>query len=77
MKFDGGIWSILGEARDVLISEERRTILTLLAREGPLYPKDIGSFLGKSCEATRYLLFAMKKDGQVVNTERGEYALPS
>jgi len=77
MKFDGGIWSILGEARDVLISEERRTIIELLAREGPLYPKDIGNHLGKACEATRYLLFAMKKDSQVVNTEQGKYALPS
>lgn len=77
MKFDGGIWSILGEARDILISEERRTIIQLLAREGPLFPKDIGNHLGKPCEATRYLLFAMKKDGQLINTEQGKYALPS
>jgi len=77
MKFDGGIWSIMGEARDVLISEERRTIIELLARQGPLYPKDIGNQLCKALDATRYLLFAMKKDGQVVNTEQGKYALPS
>lgn len=77
MKFDGGIWSIMGEARDVLISEERRTIIELLARQGPLYPKDVGNQLCKALDATRYLLFAMKKDGQVVNTEQGKYALPS
>lgn len=77
MKFDGGIWSILGEAKDILISEERKNILELLGREGALYPKDIGNQLCKTLDATRYLLFAMKKDGQVINTEQGKYALPS
>lgn len=75
MKFDGGIWSIIGDAKDVAVSQERRLILELLKTEGALYPKEIADLLKKPHGAIRYLLFAMKKEGQVSNNERGQYIL--
>ncbi len=75
MKFDGGIWSIIGDAKDVAVSQERRLILELLKTEAALYPKEIADLLKKPHGAIRYLLFAMKKEGQVSNNERGQYIL--
>lgn len=75
MKFDGGLWSVIGDAKDVAVSQERKLILELLKAEGALYPKEIADLLRKPHGSIRYLLFAMKKEGQVSNNERGQYIL--
>ncbi len=76
LKFDMGFWSIMGEAREVLISEERREILSLVSEKGPISPKEIAEFLGKSRDAIRFLLIAMKRDGQLSSLEEGVYSIP-
>jgi len=76
LKFDMGFWSIMGEAREVLISEERREILSLVSKKGPISPKEIAEFLGKSRDAIRFLLIAMKRDGQLSSLEEGVYSIP-
>ena len=53
----------------------RKAVLDLLANEGPLYPREIADLLRKNYGTTRYLLFAMKKDGQLGNNEKGQYTL--
>jgi len=76
MQFDGGIWTILGDAKDVALSGERKAVVQLLAESGPLYPKAIAEALGKSQEAARKLLFTMKKAGEVANLSDGRYIPP-
>lgn len=76
MQFDGGIWTILGDAKDVALSGERKAVVQLLTESGPLYPKAIAEALGKSQEATRKLLFTMKKAGEVANLSDGRYIPP-
>jgi len=75
MKFENGIWSSLGEAKNLAVSGERKAVLDLISGEGPLYPREIADLLGKNYGTTRYLLFAMKKDGQLGNNEKGQYTL--
>lgn len=74
LKFDMGFWSIMGEAKEVLISEERREIISLLDQNGPLTPKEIAETLGRNINALYFLLSVMKRDGQLIQEEgRGHY----
>ncbi|MBF0548244.1 MAG: AAA family ATPase [Candidatus Riflebacteria bacterium] len=77
MKFEDGIWTVIGDAKDVAMSQERKLIMDLLKTEGALYPKEIADLLNKPHGGIRYLLFAMKKEGQVSNNEKGQYVLPA
>lgn len=77
MKLENGIWSILGPAEEVAMSEERRSILSLLAENGAMSPKTIAECLRKNLNALYALLFLMKRDGQIIQEEgRGLYRLP-
>jgi len=75
MKFENGVWSSLGEAKNIAVSGERKAVMDLITGEGPLYPREIADLLRKNYGTTRYLLFAMKKDGQLGNNEKGQYTL--
>ena len=71
-------WSILGAAAEVHRSDERKRVIEALREEGgPLRAKDIW-LVGelRSRNATDLLLKKMAKDGEVVRTDRGIYALP-
>ncbi len=77
MKFEDGIWSIIGTAQEVAISEVRRSILSLLADNGAMSPKTIADCLKKNLNTLYALLFSMKRDGQLIQEEeRGLYRLP-
>ena len=77
MSFDSGIWNIMGDAKDVTLSGERKEILTLLADSGPMFPKAIADILGKNISTLYNLLCLMKRDGQLVQEEgRGCYLVP-
>lgn len=70
-------WSILGAAREVRISAERRAIIDALrAQSEPMSPADITDVTGSSRVATRRLLFSMAQNGEVVRVQRGKYSLP-
>ena len=71
-----GLWSILGNAEEVAVSDERKEVLALLAEEGPLYPKTIAELLNKRRDLVRQTLIRMRKDGQILTNGRGEYTLP-
>ena len=73
MQFDGGIWSVLGDAKEITLSGERKSVVQLLTASDPLYPKAIADALGESQESTRKLLFTMKKTGEVSNLPDGRY----
>lgn len=78
MKFEDGIWSIIGTAQEVAMSEERRSILNLLAENGAMSAKTIADCLKKNMNTLYSLLFRMKQDGQIIqDEERGLYKLLS
>jgi len=70
-------WSVLGNASDVHISEERRAILDVLRADGRgLGPKDIARILGRPEDPVRMLLWKMVHQGEVAKSQRGKYHLP-
>lgn len=71
-------WAALGNAADAFRSNERNTILQLLAESlQPLSPKDIVSHIdGSSPDAIRQMLSRMVEAGEAVKAGRGLYSLP-
>lgn len=69
-------WSLLGDAREVRISAERRAIIEALRAEcDPLGPNVIADVTGQTRVGTRQLLRKMLFDGEVRRVGRGKYAL--
>lgn len=66
-------WTYLGDASAVQRSAERDAVLRLLAEAGPALPKDIAAALVKRQGAVRYLLMAMRRDGEVERLDDGSY----
>jgi len=78
LKFEDGIWSIIGTAQEVAMSEERRSVLSLLTENGAMSPKTMAECLRKNVNTLYNLLFCMKRDGLIAQEEeRGLYKLPS
>lgn len=77
LEFDGGSWTLLGDASDVRRSEERVAILAVLSdASAPIGPKDIADALGKPENNVKQLLFKMLKDGEIKKRGRGQYCIP-
>ncbi len=78
LRFDGGMWFLLGDAADVRRTDERSTVLAALAEsDEPMSPKDIMLATGVSNRnAIDLLLFKMKRAGEVQVVSRGRYGLP-
>jgi RecA-family ATPase len=78
MRFDGGRWSILGDADEVRKSDERRKIVAALKEAGDeLTPTAIAKLTGMKAENVRVLLRKMFADGQVIQPRVGYYAAPA
>jgi hypothetical protein len=67
-----GGWKSEGMASDVRLSQERRQIIDLLSKEGPLTPKEIALHLESTSDRVRQLLFKMKNTGLVME-RAGKY----
>jgi hypothetical protein len=73
---NNGEWSILGQAKQVFITSERKEISDLLlAHPEGLKPKEISDILGKKPGTVRKLLLSMTGDQQVI-PNRGTYLFP-
>ncbi len=69
-------WTLLGDAADYRVSEERREIITQLRdAPDPMSPKAIADALGKKAGAVRFLLHKMAKAGEIAGVG-GAYTLP-
>ena len=70
VRFDGMLWTSappsLPESRF-----ERTEVFEAIRAHGPLMPKAIGELIGKSREATKYLVEQLVADGAVVRAPRG------
>jgi hypothetical protein len=72
-----GEWRLLGDAKTVFISSERKEIAELLKMHPKgLKPKEISDILDKKPTAVRKLLTSMLLDQQVINT-KGTYTHPN
>lgn len=70
-------WSMLGDAREVRLSSERRQIIDALRAEAePMSPAQIADVTGMLPGNVRRLLHSMARDGEVRKERRGKYALP-
>lgn len=77
MRFDGGQWSILGDADEVRKSGERRKIVAALKEAGEeLGPKAISDLIGLKAVNVRNLLRRMVASGEVLQPRIGFYAVP-
>jgi len=67
------LWRLMGDAQEYEGSKQRREILSLL-HENPegMSAKEIADHLSKNWEATRRLLYELKKSGYIDGSERGK-----
>jgi AAA domain len=77
MQFDGGRWSILGDADEVRKSDERRKIIAALKENGEeMGPKAIADATGMKADNVRKLLRKMVASGEIVQPRVGFYTVP-
>jgi RecA-family ATPase len=76
MRFDGGRWSILGDADEVRKSDERRKIVAALKQaKDELSPKAIADLTGMKAVNVRVLLGKMVASGEISQPRVGSYTL--
>lgn len=69
-------WKIIGDAKDVAMSKERREIMDLLMESGePLNCKTLAELTERNQGSVNKMLFMMEKEGQVIKTKRGQYTI--
>jgi hypothetical protein len=67
-------WMLLGDAKTVLLSEERQSVVDLLLEAGkPTHYKAIAADLGKKEGTTKKLVWEMARDHQLISTGEGNY----
>ena len=79
MEFDKDTcrWRVLGDAKEVRVSDERKAILEALEGEGePVGPNAIADVSGLKRDNVRFLLGRMVKAGEVQKVGRGKYMHP-
>lgn len=77
LRFDGGKWSVLGDAVEVKRSAERRKIIEALEEApGAMSPADMAKELGVKTASLNVLLGKMVKDGEVRKLAYGLYVHP-
>jgi RecA-family ATPase len=69
-------WIIRDNIDEFKRSEERNQIIDLLTAKGALSPKKISQLLNREGSATRKLLSAMLKDGELIRPKSGVYSVP-
>jgi hypothetical protein len=78
MRFDGGRWSILGDADEVRKSDERRKIVAALKEAGDEQtPAAIAKLAGMKAENVRVLIRKMVATGEVQQPRVGYYCAPA
>jgi hypothetical protein len=69
-------WTLVGDAEEYRVSQERQDILRVLGEAGePMTPKDVADFLDKPPNNVKYLMWRMSKDNQLSMAGKGRYSL--
>lgn len=76
VNFEGGFWTVLGDASEVRRSDERSVILDTIRDHGePMTPTEIAVALDTTANNVKQLLYKMAKNGDVCRTGKGRYSL--
>lgn len=76
LRFDRGVWEVLGDAEDVKRSDQRRKIIEVLTDAATaLTPDEIGKLAGMKVPNVNYLLRALVKAGDAEKVGYGQYKL--
>jgi len=76
LRFEGGAWTLLGDAAEVVVSAERRAVLEALRSEGrPMRPGELAEVLGRPRVNLVQLLLRMADAGQVAHGLGGTYRI--
>jgi RecA-family ATPase len=74
MKFDGGVWSVLGDADEVARSSQRNAILEAMrCSQAAMTPGEIAKAVGIKSDSVGHLLAKMAKDGLVQKHSYGSW----
>jgi hypothetical protein len=77
LAFDGGRFSLIGEAREVHYSLQRsRIVEAMQAVREPIGPSEIAGALGLPVANVTKMMFRMARAGELERSRRGRYALP-
>jgi hypothetical protein len=73
----GGGWSLLGEAKIVHRTDERKLVLEALSKSAePMTARELSDVTGRSNQSIRQLLARMSMKDEVGRPKRGLYTLP-
>jgi hypothetical protein len=77
LSFDGGLWTLKGDAADIRRTDERSVILgALLDADDLMSPTELSDAARMPNQNVRQLLVSMSKAGEVLKVKRGLYAHP-
>jgi DNA-binding transcriptional ArsR family regulator len=76
LQFEGGHWSILGDASMIAKTEERQEIIEVLGRSvEPMTPSEIADTLGKTRTNISHRLAKLFNEGKVAKHPKGRWSL--
>ena len=78
LSFDqqSGTWTILGDAADFRMSQERRAVVDALKTIGGIAtPKDIAEIMGKNVNTVKTMMRKLSLEGAIVKIKYGTYGL--
>jgi len=77
LRFEKGVWAVLGDSGEVRRSDQRRKIIAALQEADlPMKPAEIAAATGLKAENVRYLLGKMVEAGEMEKLAYGCYRLP-
>ncbi len=68
-------WTVLGNAEDYFMSDERKAILEVIREKGPITPKEIATELGRNPSTIRSLISSMLKSGLLDKDNDNKYTI--
>lgn len=79
LNFENSSWSLMGEAEDFTVTDQRKQVIDLLRSNGPLASKEISDRLKANYGTLRKLLYEMRKANLVTQEggDRSRYTLPN
>jgi len=78
MAFEDGRWTMLGDAAEVAMSAERRTILAFVREAGhAIGPKDVADGTGMPYGSVKNIMPTMAMEGWLTREGHGKYIIPN
>lgn len=77
LHFENGLWTILGEADEYTITDQRKIVIDILRTHGPMWPKEIANKTKSNLASTYKLLERMRQSNLIIQIggERSKYTI--